>query len=434
MKKNTLLILGWCLCILLLPFFAKTQTNNNLQYLFTQLKQQPISKSDVLKIEQAKAAKKIINSQFYPDIDAIGKYDYASIPTSMYPLPPNELLPMVQNQSIPQPFSKNIYRLGAAIAMPIFVKSIYTLSSQAKIGIEAAVDQQYLNLIKNEAIIVSSNANLIYLQQLDSALSSKRNSLLITKSVVVVKVNNGRAPETVLTNINNAINELDILKNDLHIQKEEITATIANLTGVSITEAIPMQQIDNIKEGEIKSLLPLQKKVTAAQLSLQSEKDKLLPSLYLLGNYTNNFANAYNNNKSINTSYTTMGLLLKFPLFNKSQWAKINQSKINVESTNNELSIATQSLQTQAQQLLNTLQLLQHAVQLYQNSIKEKETLLQTAKVSFSIDQMTIEDYLKYEDDVVFEKTKLYKTQAQIWQTLMKLAVIYGNDIQTIVK
>jgi outer membrane protein TolC len=125
---------------------------------------------------------------------------------------------------------------------------------------------------------------------------------------------------------------------------------------------------------------------------------------------------------------------LKFPLFNKSQWAKINQSKINVESTNNELSIATQSLQTQAQQLLNTLQLLQHAVQLYQNSIKEKETLLQTAKVSFSIDQMTIEDYLKYEDDVVFEKTKLYKTQAQIWQTLMKLAVIYGNDIQTIVK
>lgn len=434
MKKNTLLILGCCLCILLLPFFAKTQTNNNLQYLFTQLKQQPISKSDVLKIEQAKAAKKIINSQFYPDIDAIGKYDYASIPTSMYPLPPNELLPMVQNQSIPQPFSKNIYRLGAAIAMPIFVKSIYTLSSQAKIGIEAAVDQQYLNLIKNEAIIVSSNANLIYLQQLDSALSSKRNSLLITKSVIVVKVNNGRAPETVLTNINNAINELDILKNDLHIQKEEITATIANLTGVSITEAIPMQLIDNIKEGEIKSLLPLQKKVTAAQLSLQSEKDKLLPSLYLLGNYTNNFANAYNNNKSINTSYTTMGLLLKFPLFNKSQWAKINQSKINVESTNNELSIATQSLQTQAQQLLNTLQLLQHAVQLYQNSIKEKETLLQTAKVSFSIDQMTIEDYLKYEDDVVFEKTKLYKTQAQIWQTLMKLAVIYGNDIQTIVK
>lgn len=434
MKKNTLLILGCCLCILLLPFFAKTQTNNNLQYLFTQLKQQPISKSDDLKIEQAKAAKKIINSQFYPDIDAIGKYDYASIPTSMYPLPPNELLPMVQNQSIPQPFSKNIYRLGAAIAMPIFVKSIYTLSSQAKIGIEAAVDQQYLNLIKNEAIIVSSNANLIYLQQLDSALSSKRNSLLITKSVVVVKVNNGRAPETVLTNINNAINELDILKNDLHIQKEEITATIANLTGVSITEAIPMQQIDNIKEGEIKSLLPLQKKVTAAQLSLQSEKDKLLPSIYLLGNYTNNFANAYNNNKSINTSYTTMGLLLKFPLFNKSQWAKINQSKINVESTNNELSIATQSLQTQAQQLLNTLQLLQHAVQLYQNSIKEKETLLQTAKVSFSIDQMTIEDYLKYEDDVVFEKTKLYKTQAQIWQTLMKLAVIYGNDIQTIVK
>jgi hypothetical protein len=47
---------------------------------------------------------------------------------------------------------------------------------------------------------------------------------------------------------------------------------------------------------------------------------------------------------------------------------------------------------------------------------------------------MTIDDYLKYEDDVVLEKTKLYKTQSQAWQTLMKLAVIYGNDIQNLVK
>jgi len=47
---------------------------------------------------------------------------------------------------------------------------------------------------------------------------------------------------------------------------------------------------------------------------------------------------------------------------------------------------------------------------------------------------MSIEDYLKYEDDLLLEKSNLYNTQAQKWSTLMKLAVIYGNNIEEIVK
>jgi outer membrane protein TolC len=110
------------------------------------------------------------NSQLYPTVDLTGRYDYSSIPSSMYPLPPNELLPMVQDQKIAQPFSKNIYRAGVGISMPLFVKSIFTIASQAQMMQYAAKDQQYINLLKNEAIIVSANANLIYLQQLDSSL------------------------------------------------------------------------------------------------------------------------------------------------------------------------------------------------------------------------------------------------------------------------
>jgi hypothetical protein len=45
---------------------------------------------------------------------------------------------------------------------------------------------------------------------------------------------------------------------------------------------------------------------------------------------------------------------------------------------------------------------------------------------------MTVQDYLKFEDDVVLEKSKLYKAKAERWQTLMKLAVIYGNNIEEI--
>jgi hypothetical protein len=34
----------------------------------------------------------------------------------------------------------------------------------------------------------------------------------------------------------------------------------------------------------------------------------------------------------------------------------------------------------------------------------------------------------------VLEQSKLFKTEAQHWQTLVKLAVIYGNNIEEIVK
>jgi hypothetical protein len=45
-----------------------------------------------------------------------------------------------------------------------------------------------------------------------------------------------------------------------------------------------------------------------------------------------------------------------------------------------------------------------------------------------------MEDYLKYEDDLILEQSKLFKAQAQKWQTLMKLNVIYGNNIEEVVK
>jgi outer membrane protein TolC len=424
----------YLLLLTLSPLLIHAQQAITIDTLFNQLRLHPISKADNIKILQAAAFKNMANSQLYPTVDLTGRYDYSSIPSSMYPLPPNELLPMVQDQKIAQPFSKNIYRAGVGISMPLFVKSIFTIASQAQMLQHAAEDQQYINLLKNEAIIVSANANLIYLQQLDSSLEKKKSSLLKTKEIVDIKVKNGRSPGSVSININNAVNEIDILKNDLALQREDLIASIANLTGVTLTAAITMMQTGTYKEGEIKALDPLVKKIAADKLAVKAEKEKLLPSLFLQGNYSSNFAKAYNNNKSINGDYTTVGVVLKVPIFSKNQYAQINKSKLEVAASQNELDRMTIEFTVQAQQLENTLHLLENSTQLYTNSIKDKEELLTIATASYSLDQMTIDDYLKYEDDVVLEKTKLYKTQSQAWQTLMKLAVIYGNDIQNLVK
>ena len=422
------------LFLLLFPMLLPAQTVRNVGELFDSLKSHPATMSDQIRIEQALAGKSMAYSKLYPNIDLFGRYDYASIPTSMVPVPPNELLAMVQHQAVPQPFSERISRVGATVSMPIFVASIFTAAAKAKMMYRSAEDLKYINLLKNEAIVVSANANLLYMQALQQALEKKRNSLMKTKEFVVIKVDNGRAPASALLNINNALHQIDVLKNDIALQQEEVLTTIQSLTGTRLTGPVAMEQLSNYSAGEIKALDPLRKKLEADRLGLSIEKQKLWPLLAVQGSYSKNFADAYNNGAHINNDYLTIGVILKVPLFAMDQYTQIAKSSVDVEDSENELDKMTLELTSQARQLQNSLLLLTNSRELYQASIKEKEELLAIAKVSYASDQMSMEDYLKYEDDVVLEQSKLFKTEAQHWQTLVKLAVIYGNNIEEIVK
>jgi outer membrane protein TolC len=402
--------------------------------LFDSLKTHPVTVSDEIRIEQAMAGTTMAYSKLYPNIDLFGRYDYASTATAMLPLPLNDLFAYKADPSRPQPFSENIYRLGATISMPIFVASIFPMAAKAKMMVHSAEDMKNINLLRNEAVIVGANANLLYMQALEQALEKKRNSLLKTKEFVVIKTNNGRAPESALLNISNGISQIDILKNDLDLQREEVIAVIKTLTGVTLTSPVKMEQIGTYKDGEIKSLDPLREKLEADRLGLKAEKEKLLPALVLQGSYSNNSAISYNNDQHVNNDYTSFGVILKVSLFAKDQYAQIKKSRIDVEASKNDLDKMSLELIAQAKQQKNSLLLLESSIQLYSKSIKEKEQLLDIAKISYQSDQMSMEDYLKYEDDVVLEQSKLFKAQAQKWQTLMKLNVIFGNKIEEVVK
>jgi outer membrane protein TolC len=341
---------------------------------------------------------------------------------------------MVKDPTVGQPFSENIFRMGATISMPVYVASIFPMAARAKMLARSAEDQKTINLLKNEALLVGANSNLLYIQALEQALDKKRASLLKTKEFVVMKVNNGRASESALLNISNGINQIDILKNDLLLKKLEVIEIIQALTGVKLAEPLVMNQTGSFSEGDLKALDPLRQKVEADRLGYRAEKEKLLPSLVLQGSYSNNSGKAYNNGINVNNDYTTLGAVVKIPLFAKDQYAQIHKSRLDYEATRNELDQMSLDLSSQAGQLQSSLQLLDNSIQLYQNSVKEKEQLLDIARVSYQSDQMTMEDYLKYEDDVVLEKSKLFKARADKWQTLMKLCVIYGNNIEEIVK
>lgn len=422
------------LFVLLVPNSIFGQQNTTINDLFVALEKSTATKADDIKTQQAEAYKSIVNSQFYPTLEGFGRYDYSSIPAGMYPVPPNELFPLIQDQTIPQPFSSNIYRLGGTIAMPIFVKSIFTMSEQAKKMVASANEQAYINKLKNQSVLVSSNANLNYVENLTSALKKKKESLLKTQEFITIKVDNGRAAGSASLNINTSINEVNSLINNLEIQKAEIIASIQSLTGIVLNEAIPMEQIGVIQAGEIKITKPLQDKIEADALTARAEKEKLLPSVMAQGNYSYNFSKAYNNDKAINGDLTIASVVVKIPVFNKSQYAQIHKSKLDLEASQNELQKLTDDFTAQAQQLEKTLALLDNSIQLYENSIKDKEELNNIAVLSYQLEQMSMEDYLKYEDDLVMEKAKLYNTQAQKWQALMKLAIIYGIDPKTLVK
>ena len=209
---------------------------------------------------------------------------------------------------------------------------------------------------------------------------------------------------------------------------------IQSLTGVYLTKDIDIVQIGAFVDSGFVSLDPLRYKIKAERLGARAEKEKLLPMIVARANYNHGIGTAYNNNKSVNTDFTTFNLVLKVPLFQKAQYSKIKMANLEVQSLQNDLMQKELELKSQAKQLQISLQILAKQEELYKQSVNDKEGLLKIAKVAFDNERMPIEDYLKYEDDLLMEQSKLLKTEAQKWQTLMKLAVIYGNNIENLIK
>ncbi|MGC9151260.1 MAG: TolC family protein [Microbacter sp.] len=424
----------WFFLLLVPVMLHAQQPVQHISQLFDSLKTHPHTLADQLTMKQAIAARNQVYGQLIPSVSGFGGYDYASNPSPMLPLPPNDLFAMKADPTQAQPYSKNIYKIGAIASMPIFVMSLYSTAAMANKLYQSAKASAQINLLKNEAILVSLNANLQYIQSLEQALDGKRKSLEKTKEFVVIEVNNGRAAGADLLRINNALDDASVMINDLEVQKQQIIASIASYTGLTMTQPVPMEQVGTYQVGDMKALEPIQKKAEADRLAFHAEWQKLLPSIVAQGSYSDNFARAYNNNQSIHNDYTTVGVVVKVPILEADQYAQIRRSHLQAKSTENELDQTRLDLTAQAAQLQKDLMLLDGSVQLYTHSVKDKQELVEIARKSFEMAQMNMTDYLKYEDDLTLEQSNLYKSISQKWQTLVQLAVIYGNNIEEIVK
>ena len=416
---------------LVLPWLLEAQS---IPELFDALKSHSQVKSDEMLVKKSEAQADIVDSTLYPKIDLFASYDNYNEPTGLIPVAPNELVPMVQDQSIAQPFSKNIYRAGAKFTMPIFVKSIFTTAEKAQAMQKSAKAKKKINILKNEALIVGANANFLYLVSLKKALDTKEKSLLETQKTLQIKVDNGRSPASALYKINDSLNEVAIAKNNIDLQEKKLISTIESLTGIRLEKPVNMEQTGSFTKGELASLKPLQEKIEADRAEMKAQKEKLYPALYAHGSYTFSNAKAYNNDDSVNEKYGNIGIVLNIPLLEMSQYDSVTLSTIALQSSEVELEKLRDELAAQAQMLEGSLLLLENSMKLYKHSLENKQKLLDIAKVNFKSGRLSTEEYLRYEDAVVAQEANLYKTEATKWQTQMQLAVIYANNIEEMVR
>ncbi len=402
--------------------------------LFEALKQNPSIKLDDLAVMKFKIAHSDIMAKFYPKVDVMVGFDHYNRPSSLVPLPPNEILPMINNSSVPQPFGTTIKRAGVTVSMPLFVKSLFTQLKRSELLEHSAKKRKKLAFLQKEALLVGAMANWHYLLSMKEALDSKRKSLQKSMQIVQLKVKTGRTPESAMFKLQEAVDTIEIAKNSLNIEIEQIKATIYQLTSIHLKKPVKIYQAKNIKEEKLFAIEPLKDKAKAYALALKAKREQLWPSLVANGSYISNQTDAYNNGKSVREGYGSYGVYLKIPLFNKSNYTQIDQAKVNYAKSRTNIAKAALELKSDAQRLKATLPLLKKSIFVAKRSAKNRDKLLKIARVSFKNESMSEEEYLRYEDARSDAQAKVAALVAKRWQTFVQLAVIYGNNLKGIVK
>ncbi len=228
----------------------------------------------------------------------------------------------------PQPFVTSMREAGVTASMPLFVKSLFTLMKQADSLRLSAQKRKKLKFIEKEALLVATDAEWIYVENMLGALAYKERSLRSSLKTVDIKVKNGRAPESARFKLLEALEQINISQNSLKIRIEALKATIFELTGKSVDRAIPLRQQGKVTKGALFALEPLREKAKADALALKAEKEQRYPSLVASGKYFYKAGEAYNNGKDVDERYGSYGIYLMMPLFDKTQSAKIEKTKL----------------------------------------------------------------------------------------------------------
>jgi len=403
----------------------------NITMLLEAVEKQPGMQSSHLDTQAASIQLEQARAELYPKFTAFGSYEKYNSPTNLRPMPPTEV-DVTAGESIP--FSEEIERYGVKVEMPLFIKGLYTLADKVTELQQVKKLGYNLNLTTRQAEVVSLDASLAYVTHLDTALAARLDSLRKTRDDLQRAVDNGRTPESEVLKIETTINNLQKQQNDLKIQRISLSNQIKQATGLELDTFVPLTQLRPVNEGEFLSEQQQQSNVAVAEKELQRVRDQHYPTVKLVGAVTENYGTAYNTDESINRSYNYFGINISIPLFERGLSKSIDLAQNQLHKEKKRLAQLQIDLATEADTLAGQLPLLQRSQELANKSAQNSKKILEINKVAYRNGRMTTEEYLRNETEVLDAEAALYKISRDRWQVLCRQAVLFGDDLQGVVK
>jgi outer membrane protein TolC len=392
---------------------------------------QPSYEVSLLSVEESDLQKDSATAALYPKLGLFSRFETYNSPTNLRPMPPTEINVQAGDAI---PFSRNILRYGLNFEAPVYVREIYVLRQKTMLLKEKAETDRQLDLLGRQAAVVSLNSGLAYLQGLEKAIAARHTSLNKTLEDMALKVKSGRSPESELLKIQKSLNDLDQQRNELAVKRLDTLREIQTLTGASLTEPVPMTLVQKPGGTSFLPVTAAQHSADAAQKEVERRHAAHYPTLSVTGFLSGNHGEAYNTDDSIHRNYDEAALVLKFPLFDRSLSTDEAIARVQLEKARKKLAQTRIDMAALADSLDRKIPVLERSIDTAQKSIVDGETLLEVAQVAVRSGRMTLEDYLRYESDVLAAQASLYQARQQRWQVLSQQAALYGTDLKGVVE
>lgn len=386
-----------------------------------------------LALKSVQAQGDMASAALYPKFTALASLERFSSPTNLSPLPPTEMA-QISASGGGYPFSETITSIGATLSMPLFVKTLLTNTEKAHENVTSQELKRRISIAERDALLVASNARLIYLENLIIALEAKERSLASTRDALLIKTRNGRTAEIELTKVDEQINQTHLKVQETHNAFLDAQKTISVLIDKPITNSVAMRLVKEVESHEFLSVLAKEQELKVANLSNRAAKESLYPALLANANYFHKMGEAYNNGDSISRNYGSVALNLTVPLFDKERLSAIELARVEDQKARASLTQTTLETQNSYSTLSNQYTTLQQSRILASQSIANYEAMLRTAKVAYTTERMIQEEYLRYEDALLGAKAALYAIDAALWHNIAQRAALIGKDFKEIIQ
>jgi outer membrane protein TolC len=412
-------------------FFAGQSWAISIQDLLDAAARQPGYEVSVMAVQESALRKEGATAALFPKLGLFGRFESYNSPTNLRPMAPTEINVQAGDAI---PFSREILRYGLSFDAPVYVHELYVLRQKAAMLDQKAETDRQLDLLGRQAAVVSLNSALTYLQGLEKAIEARHASLSKTQEDMALKVKSGRSPESELLKIQKTFNDLDQQRNELAIKRMDTLREINALTGIELTEPVPMTLVEKPGGTSYLPVAAAQLNADAAQKEVKRRRAARFPTLSVTGFLSGNDGEAYNTNDHVYRSYNEVALVLKFPLFDHTLSTDEAIARVQAEKAQKQLAQTRIDMMALADTLDRKIPILERSIDIAQKSIADSETLLAVAQVAVGSGRMTLEDYLRYESDVLSAQAALYQARQQRWQVLSQQAALYGTDLKGVVK